>query len=208
MILIGISGRKRSGKDTCADAITFALYEFGGLENKKAAFASEVRAATERAFNFLGIKFSNMVESQKEKTRPLLQGVGTHAGRRYDPDIWVKALFEGRYINAKETGVDAFIITDVRFPNEVQAILDRGGYIIRLTRHPHPEDRDESETALDEWEENGFRQSDWIQTEGWYRWTRRPDGMVYMLYNHDLKIDEQRAAAREIAKDILQREEK
>jgi hypothetical protein len=47
-----------------------------------------------------------------------------------------------------------WIITDVRFPNEAQAIVDRGGIMIRINRTDksrinadHP-----SETALDNWD--------------------------------------------------------
>lgn len=47
-----------------------------------------------------------------------------------------------------------WIITDVRFPNEVKAIKDKGGIIIRVNRYGMPEgDAHESETALDKYTE-------------------------------------------------------
>lgn len=46
-----------------------------------------------------------------------------------------------------------WIITDVRFPNEVKAIKDKGGIVIRVDRHNHPNEpypsTHESEIALD-----------------------------------------------------------
>ena len=79
--------------------------------------------------------------------RLLLQFLGTEAGREtIHPNIWCNALFSNY---TKETN---WIITDVRFPNEADAIKERGGILIRLTRTtPVAEEvaKHESETALD-----------------------------------------------------------
>lgn len=67
------------------------------------------------------------------------------------------------YLNGSKPNVPNWIITDVRFPNEAQAIKDRGGILIRvnrpvsaiganklkhksITQHP-------SETALDDYQD-------------------------------------------------------
>ena len=83
----------------------------------------------------------DMIESHLIKLTPrkLLQLLGTEAGRQIiHPNIWVNALFA----DYRET-VDFdnnlppntnWIITDVRFPNEAQAIKDRGGILIRINR--------------------------------------------------------------------------
>jgi len=44
-----------------------------------------------------------------------------------------------------------WIVTDVRFPNEVEAIKKAGGTVIRIDRinNPHPTSNHISETALD-----------------------------------------------------------
>jgi len=82
--------------------------------------------------------------------RKILQLLGTEAGRQIiHPNIWVNALFadyEDVKINNNtlltsnppQQGFDLikpnWIITDVRFPNEAQAIKDRGGIVIRVDR--------------------------------------------------------------------------
>ena len=82
--------------------------------------------------------------------RELLQLLGTETGRDIiHPDIWVNALFAdykaeeeiGLYDGGDLDGQEAYrvdksnwIITDVRFPNEAQAIKDRGGIVIRVNR--------------------------------------------------------------------------
>lgn len=103
--------------------------------------------------------------------REILQEFGTEVGRQIHPDTWVNALFSDyrEYYNALEfnNANDAklynkinhlnWIITDVRFKNELEAIKNRKGIIIRITRpFTNPNDHNIqlvgqhiSETALD-----------------------------------------------------------
>lgn len=61
--------------------------------------------------------------------RLLLQLLGTECGRNIiHPNIWVNATM------ADYTEHSNWIISDVRFPNEVKAIKDRGGISIRVNR--------------------------------------------------------------------------
>jgi len=98
--------------------------------------------------------------------RLLLQTLGTEVGRAIHPNFWVNALFaeydsiDGwRKVMSTEEASDKgiilpnWIITDLRFPNEADAIEQRGGVTIRVNRdngtrainiNPHF-----SETALD-----------------------------------------------------------
>ena len=96
--------------------------------------------------------------------RKLLQLLGTECGREIlHPNIWVNALFadySDRQFRGStyESQISKWIITDCRFPNEAQAIVDRGGIVIRVNRYDengmpyktlnnHP-----SETSLDNYE--------------------------------------------------------
>lgn len=72
--------------------------------------------------------------------RQVLQYVG-NLFRRDDPDVWVKsALKRGR-----ATGADFVIVTDLRFPNELESM----DYTVRVFGRPEFPDTDISETALD-----------------------------------------------------------
>jgi hypothetical protein len=81
--------------------------------------------------------------------RLMLQLLGTEAGRDIiHPNIWVNALFAS-YLKDSN-----WVVTDVRFPNEAQAIKDRGGIVIRVDK-PQLIERDFehlSETSLDNYE--------------------------------------------------------
>jgi len=109
--------------------------------------------------------------------RELLQYVGTDLFRnQLHSNTWVNALFS-KYDNnfhavnfsvrqgIKNPEYPSWIITDVRFPNEANGILDRNGIVIRINRkseiekwskfdidgfHEYPKEH-KSETALDDY---------------------------------------------------------
>lgn len=81
--------------------------------------------------------------------RQLLQKFGTEVGRNISPNLWVDALMND-YIKAKLDGYEEdWIVTDVRFENEAEAIRENGGILIRLNRNTGSNDQHPSETALD-----------------------------------------------------------
>lgn len=81
----------------------------------------------------------------KPTPRLLLQLLGTECGRNIiHPNIWVNSLFADFTVDSK------WIISDLRFPNEFDAIKERGGIIIRVNRKGFENTGNhESETALD-----------------------------------------------------------
>lgn len=101
----------------------------------------------------------------KMTPRLLMQLLGTDAGRNViHPNVWVNSSFAQyqRIQRAEKFNYPNWIFTDVRFPNEVKAIHDKGGIVIKIQRpcykcgqigyHKmdcHPPAEHESETALD-----------------------------------------------------------
>ena len=77
--------------------------------------------------------------------RELLQYFGTNIMRKMYTNVWVDHTI--KRIKSEQT--EMAIIADVRFPNEVETILEAGGEVIKLQRAPL-KDNHESETALDE----------------------------------------------------------
>lgn len=79
--------------------------------------------------------------------REVLQFVGTEIFRKMSYNVWVDATI--RKIQADNPKLA--IVTDCRFPNEVEGIQNAGGKVIRFTRGPFAgQDEHASETALDE----------------------------------------------------------
>ena len=76
--------------------------------------------------------------------REFMQFMGTEIMRKMYANVWANACINRATAEQSEIAV----IADVRFPNEVEAILNAGGKVIRLTRNIH-DDQHDSETALD-----------------------------------------------------------
>lgn len=163
MELIGLAGYARVGKDEAAKVL---VEEFGFT---RVAFADKLREVL-YALNPI-VKYEGPYDKYhrgdwrmqdvineftwdgyKEtgfsyEIRQLLQRLGTEAGRQTLWDsIWVDAAFAGVSEDAK------VVVTDCRFPNEAQAIKDRGGQVWRVAREGiGPANSHASETSLDTW---------------------------------------------------------
>jgi hypothetical protein len=161
-MIIGLTGKKRRGKDTVA-AHLVANHDF-----KRYGFADKVKAYL-YAINpiiYQGdsdeTRYQDLVddmgiEAAKEipEIRALLQRTGTEAGRSiFWKDFWVDILFrqlEEDYM-AYNTGLDerrlqtskGIVISDVRFDNEAERIMQYGGHVIRVVSSreglPAPDD--------------------------------------------------------------------
>jgi len=138
-----------------------SIDKFEDQEFKNTLLGKEWGTVSDNPLNAI-IPFRDMEFIKLMSVREFLQKLGTDAVRDgLHPNAWVNAVM-ARY-RPEVFGYDAngspvmsdqnWIFTDCRFPNEAQAIKDRGGVIIRIDRpgvkpvNDHP-----SETALDNWD--------------------------------------------------------
>lgn len=88
---------------------------------------------------------TGMYWNDKQMTaRDIMQFVGTDVFRKLYANVWVDATLN----RIKKDKTKLAVITDCRFPNEVEAIKHSGGKVIRLTRSPIVSDHI-SENILD-----------------------------------------------------------
>lgn len=138
-MLIGITGRAGSGKDTAADHLAKA-HRFMPV-----AFASPLRVMLQAG---LGLTDEHFTQARKNESidwigkspRQLLQTLGTEWGRnQVNRTLWID-LAEQELDSL--AGLDV-VFTDVRFADEAAMIRSRGGIIVRMLRaeasavHPH-----------------------------------------------------------------------
>jgi hypothetical protein len=100
--------------------------------------------------------------------REVMQVVGTDIFRTMKPNIWPNATIN----KILQENTELAIITDCRFPNEVDAVHNANGFIIRLTRSPYNDADHISELILDK---NNY---DWTNFD-------------YVIENQDLGIYDQ-----------------
>lgn len=151
-MLLGLSGKIGSGKDTFAQLLEEHM-EYCKLKSfaYKLKYICAFLTGTELATQFTQIGKNVFLEEWGMTIGEMQQKVGTEGMRDgVHPETWILSLFAD--YDPKEN----WIITDVRFVNEAEAIKERGGYVIRINGDPanirmhskrdltHP-----SETSLD-----------------------------------------------------------
>ena len=174
-MILGISGRIGSGKDTVGNIIQMLAltndptvnWEIKKYAGKLKEIASILTGATLEQLEDQDFKKQEMGSEWGITYRELLQKLGTEAMRNgLHENVWVNALFAdykakwvptGDSVAEEDVSLEKeypnWIITDMRFPNEFDAVKSRDGITIRVNRTNRwnkPQDIEhESERALD-----------------------------------------------------------
>ena len=144
-LIIGVCGLIGSGKDTMADY----LLNIHGF--RRDSFASTLKDAVAAVFGW----DRDMLEGRSRHSREwreqpdawwtqrlgrtvtprwILQQWGTEVCRQgFHDDIWIASLE-----NKLRTSRDDVVISDCRFPNEIQSLRNQGGYVVRVIRGEDP----------------------------------------------------------------------
>jgi hypothetical protein len=147
-MIIGLSGYAQSGKDSTAELLCLN-YGYTRL-----AFADPMREALLTINPQLDsiTRVSDLVDDygwnlakKNPEVRRLLQVLGTDFGRKMlGDDVWINIALSG--IKSE----DKIVVSDVRFPNEAEAIKKLGGTVWRINRHNHTAvNNHTSERAMD-----------------------------------------------------------
>lgn len=180
-MIIGISGHKQSGKNTVASMLQYILsnrghfcdltYETwdywnssikeGHLSNVDPNDLWQIKSFAQKLKAAVGVLFSvdpKHFEKEEFKDshipcqygnytwREILQIVGTDLFRnQFHKDFWINSTLADYDTKQK------WIISDVRFQNEADAIINLGGVILRVERGVYNRDLHESETALNKY---------------------------------------------------------
>lgn len=146
-MIIGVCGFIGSGKDTVADYLQ-NFHEF-----RRESFASTLKDAVAAVFGWDRTMLEGRTKEAREwreqvdswwaerldmptlTPRWILQYWGTEVCRKaFHDDIWIASL-ENKIRNSK----DSVVISDCRFPNEIEAIRKAGGKIVWVQRGELPD---------------------------------------------------------------------
>ena len=136
-LLIGFTGKAESGKNS-ASVCAEELIKSSGYSLYSLAFADSVKELAAKVFNVPHHKFivnkHQICEKWGMTYRELLQLFGTDFARdMIHPDFWVKK-FDERFKELSSNGTNIVLVTDVRFNNEAEYIINKGGAIISIER--------------------------------------------------------------------------
>lgn len=160
--LVGITGLKQSGKNTAAEALVESLgftpdafaddlkaiiYDTEGIWVRVPAtvLSSNPRRPMYKPEQFL--PYQEVVDrlgidNAKElvpDVRRILQTFGTEGMRnRFGPSIWSDRVLERAAQRHAQDTDSRTVITDVRFPDEAEAVRRAGGFLIRVVRPGQP----------------------------------------------------------------------
>jgi hypothetical protein len=145
-MIIGFVGFIGSGKDTAADY----LVNFHGY--RRDSFANTLKDAVACVFGWDRVLLEGRTKEAREwreqvdtwwaarlnmpnlTPRLMLQLWGTEVCRNgFHDDIWIASLE-----NKMRKTTDNIVISDVRFPNEIKAIHNAGGIVVRIKRGDDP----------------------------------------------------------------------
>jgi hypothetical protein len=154
-MIVGFVGFIGSGKDTAADY----LVNFHGY--RRDSFANTLKDAVANVFGWDRVLLEGRTAEAREwreqvdpwwaerlnmpnlTPRWVLQYWGTEVCRHgFHDDIWIASV-ENKIRKTK----DNIVISDVRFPNEIKAIHNAGGIVVRIKRGDDPEWYDASVSA-------------------------------------------------------------
>lgn len=156
-LIVGLGHYSNVGKDTLAKMLVEeidALYNDGGFHADIHAFAHTLKDYAESVFRWAGVMHMSYYEANRDQRDVVIPELGMtpvelwcrvgEAMRTVHPDVWLNnTLYDIDY-----GGQDIALITDVRYPNEAEAIQKRGGLLIKVLR-PGVEPRDtEADRAL------------------------------------------------------------
>ena len=144
-MIIGVCGLIGAGKDTIADYLV-NIHEF-----RRDSFAATLKDACASVFGWDRDMLEGRSKSSREwreqpdewwsqrlgrviTPRWVLQYWGTEVCRNsFHDDIWIASLE-----NKLRKTTDDIVISDCRFPNEIRAIRQQGGHVIRVVRGEEP----------------------------------------------------------------------
>lgn len=134
-MLIGLTGRAGSGKDTVGD---YLVAKYGGC---KIAFAGPLKAACKVLFQLSELQLHDRIQKEAvddrwgKSPRQLMQEVGTDLLRAHvDESIFVKSAQYGIEA-ALARGEPLVVLTDCRFENETKLVRELGGIVWHLRRN-------------------------------------------------------------------------
>ena len=142
--VIGISGKKTTGKDTLCQL----MLKNAAVKGCRVGFADALKEEVAKAVG----KTPQFIEANKAQFRGILQWWGTDYRRYYEGEnYWVnQALIK---IDQKvRQGFQLIIIPDVRFLSEAESLRELGAHLIRVSRPIISDDTHSSETELDSYD--------------------------------------------------------
>jgi len=131
MTVIGISGKIGVGKDYVAQWLAGSLRaNFPQRPVLLLAFADMLKLVC--LMNDPTIEYEHVFGEKTPASRLALQNTGTEYRERVGRDVWIRLLMYTMRMHADRNHIGTFIVTDVRFREEAEALKEIDALLIRV----------------------------------------------------------------------------
>lgn len=157
-MIIAFAGRKQSGKTTACE---FTANVFSQTTQQNSAIYNFADPLKKMCIDIFGLTYEQCYGTDDQKNeyvnckwpdseevmsaREVMQYVGTNVFRKMQHNVWSEATIR----KIQDENLPLALIADCRFPNEVEAVRNAGGLVVKLHRNIYNSSH-ESEIALDE----------------------------------------------------------
>lgn len=132
MKIIGFSALLGGGKDTMSNLVFSRWSKLEPTIILAFADSLKIEVITRDLIPFHNVYIPQGGVERSAEVRRILQLRGTEQGRqRFGENIWVETMAAWIKVHQMR-GIKRFIISDVRFSNEIEWIRQQGGHVIRL----------------------------------------------------------------------------
>jgi len=158
-VIIAFGHRRRVGKDVATRTLVSMLAE-RDIPAHRVSFADGLKEVCADIFGWAGLQGPEFYEEYPREKEVVLPSLGLsprtiwiEAGnklREVYEDVWLDLA-----LNQPNDRKAVIIISDLRYPNEVDKIRSAGGVIVKVTRDVAPISNDLADAALadfDEWD--------------------------------------------------------
>lgn len=156
MKIVALGHKSRVGKDTlCRFIINYLRLNTINLNIQRISFASQLKKTAYDLYGHLGLQSEAFYEKESNAH---LRNVHLSKIDKTPVEIWIelgnkgREVYENTWVDlAFQVTADIAIITDMRFPNEAGAVLNRGGALVKIINPNAPIRDSVSDRALDSW---------------------------------------------------------
>ena len=143
-MIIAFAGRKQSGKTSACE---FTGNVYSQTVQKNCAIYNFADPLKKMCIDILGLTYEQCYGSDESKNeyvnclwpdsgnamtaREVMQYVGTNIFRKMQHNVWADATIR----KIQDENLPLALIADCRFPNEVEAVKNAGGLVIKLNRN-------------------------------------------------------------------------
>lgn len=127
--IIGVSGKIGSGKDHIVKNYLLPAFDKSKEKCMVLSFADFLKEYCAMVYD---LNYHELYQQKNKNSRKILQRTGTELRKKHGPHTFVNIVHQKIQDLACRNGFSVFILTDVRFPEELNFVRKNNGFLCRV----------------------------------------------------------------------------